>query len=196
MLFVWIFLALILFIVILMFVLKISKKFKPKNRIKKEKKPKIKKAKIITNNNAVEVQGSYVDLVDKFLFRKEVKLLVLISKILPKGYVIFPKISLGSILEPVGRKNLFISVQNKILDFVIFEESTMKPALAVDVYDGTIGDEQLNQTDDIAIQALNSANLPLVSFKVKTDYTEEEIKTPIYDALGLNKEKEEEKGEE
>lgn len=192
---VWIILAILLFIVVLTFILKVSKKIKPKKRIKKEKQPKIKKVKPVINQNAVDTQGSYVNLVDKFLFRKEVKLLVLISKILPKGYVIFPKISLGSILEPVGRKNLFISVQNKILDFIIFEEVSMKPVLAIDVYDGSIGDEQINEADEIAVKALESANLPLVSFKVKTDYTEEEIKTPIYAALGINENKEEKEEE-
>ena len=189
---VWIILAILLFAIVLTFILKVSKKIKPKKRIKKEKQPKIKKVKPVINQNAVDTQGSYVNLVDKFLFRKEVKLLVLISKILPKGYVIFPKISLGSILEPVGRKNLFISVQNKILDFIIFEEVSMKPVLAIDVYDGSIGDEQINEADGIVVEALNSANLPLVSFKVKTDYTEDEIKTPIYDSLGLNKKDSEE----
>lgn len=187
---VWIILAILLFIVVLTFILKLFKKIKPKKRIKKEKQPKIKKVKTVINQNAVDTQGSYVNLVDKFLFRKEVKLLVLISKILPKGYVIFPKISLGSILEPVGRKNLFISVQNKILDFIVFEEISMKPVLAIDVYDGSIGDEQINEADEIVVEALKSANLPLVSFKVKTDYTEEEIKTPIYNALGINENKE------
>ena len=91
-----------------------------------------------------------------------------------------------------GKKNLFISVQNKVLDFVVFEEVSMKPVLAVDVYDGTIGDEQINETEEMVIKALESAGLPLVSFKVKTDYMEEEIKKPIYDALGLNKEESEE----
>ena len=186
MLFVWILLSLILFLILATILLKLFKKVKkmPK-RIKKEKKVKIKKQEKVKNQDANKMQGSFVSLVDKFLFRKEVKLLVLISKILPKGYVIFPKISLSSILEPIGKKDLFSMVENRILDFVIFEEVTMKPVVAVDVFDGSIGDEQLNENDENVVKALKIANLPIVSFKVKTDYTEDEIKTPIINALGV-----------
>jgi hypothetical protein len=34
--------------------------------------------------------------------------------------------------------------------------------------------------------ALKVAELPLLSFRVKTDYSTEEIKDPIYQALGIN----------
>ena len=56
------------------------KKKKPKDKIQKTKKPKkVVKQKI--KQDKLQLKGSYCDTVDKFLYRKEVKLLIVISKI-------------------------------------------------------------------------------------------------------------------
>ena len=71
------------------------KKKKPKDKIQKTKKPKkVVKQKI--KQDKLQLKGSYCDTVDKFLYRKEVKLLIVISKILPKEYVVFPKIGIDN----------------------------------------------------------------------------------------------------
>lgn len=163
---------------------------------KKDKKIKIQKEKkskeIKETDGHIEIKGSYVDLVNKFLFRKEFKVLVLVTRILPKGYVAFPKIGLDTILEPVGRKDLFERIKNCYLDIVIFDEVTMKPKAAIDIFDGSIGDEQVEiATPDVTF-ALKTVELPLISLKVKTDYSENEIKDPIYKALNINVEEKKE----
>ena len=112
---------------------------------------------------------------------------------LPKGYVAFPKVGIDTILEPVGRKDLFNKIADKYLDIVIFDEYTMKPKVAIDIFDGSIGDEQLDVNSPDVIKALQIAELPLISIKVKTDYTQDEIKNPIYEALGLTVNNEDEK---
>ncbi len=160
------------------------KKKKPKDKIQKTKKPKkVVKQKI--KQDKLQLKGSYCDTVDKFLYRKEVKLLIVISKILPKEYVVFPKIGIDTILEPVGSHALFDAVKGKYLDFVIFEQETMKPKLVIDVFDGSIGDEQLDQESPEVFEALKSAELPVVTIKVKTDYDLEEIKNQIWSGLGI-----------
>lgn len=163
------------------------KKTAAKREDKKLKPPKTKKKRpVLRNKNGkLETKPSYCDTVDKFLYRKEVKIFILISKVLPKGYIAFPKISLGTILEPIGSPALFNSVKDKTVDFVIFDQETMKPKAVVDVYDGSIGDEQLDMLDERLVIALKSAQLPVVSFKVKTDYDIDEIKKPIYEALEI-----------
>lgn len=196
--------AVLIVLIILFFVIKFFIKHKPAKKKEdkpvKEKgltKPKFniwrKKQKNTKNSNAAEIKGSYVDLVDKFLFRKELKVLVLVSRVLPKGYVAFPKIGIDTILEPVGRKDLFNKIADKNLDIVIFDEYTMKPKLAIDIFDGSIGDEQLDVNSPDVIKALQIAELPLISIKVKTDYTQDEIKNPIYEALGMAVNDEDEK---
>lgn len=163
-------------------------KSKNKSKVKKEKKPKIKKDLNIKvkPSEMVDIKGSYVDTVDKFLFRKEFKLFILINRILPKGYIAFPKVSVGLILVPVGNKVLFDLIRDKYVDIVIFDEATMKPKVAVDLYDGSIGDEQLDVESPNVVNAFKIAELPLVSFRVKTEYTTNEIKDPIFKALGID----------
>jgi hypothetical protein len=156
----------------------------------KTKNVKVKKDKKGKEAEKIDLKGSYVDLTGKFLFRKELKILVLINHILPKGYLIFPKIGADLIMEPVGSRNLYNSICGKYIDFVIFEEATMKPRVAIDVYDGSIGDEQLNIESPEVITALESAQLPIVSIKIKSDYSTDEIKNPIWEALGLMDKKE------
>lgn len=182
--------AVILFLVLAYLVLRFFKFRKKKTKEKKVKEKKVKEKKVKkqkeeSSSNLVELKSSYVDVVDKFLFRKELKVLVLISRVLPKGYVVFPKIGLDTILEPVGKKDLYDSVKDENIDLVVFDELTMKPKIAIDIFDGSIGDEQVEIASPMIIKALEIAKLPLISFKVKTDYTEAEIKEPIYKALGI-----------
>lgn len=173
-------------------------KHKNKN-IKKNKsinkiKIKSKSEKTLKNKNGkLETKGSYCDVVDKYLFRKEVKLFVLINKILPPGYIAFPKVGVDKILEPIGSHALFNSIKGEYVDLVIFEQETMKPRIVIDIYDGSIGDEQLDVETPQVIEALKSAELPIVSVKVKSDYDIEEIKTPIFKILFPEEAKESDK---
>lgn len=198
-----IFAIITIILVILLIIFYVSKfvikklKNKKETSKPKEKKPKkrlwFKKSNQLKNDNATELKGAYVATVDKFLFRKELKILVLVSRVLPTGYIAFPKIGVDTILEPVGRKDLFNMVANKYLDIVIFEEQSMKPKLAIDIFDGSIGDEQIEINSSEVVNALKVAGLPLISIKVKTEYTESEIKNPIYEALGIAVNDEDEK---
>lgn len=156
-----------------------NKTQKPK-RIKKEKIKKIKKV----ESKEDRIEGS-VDIGDKFLFRKEIKVLALINRVLPKGYVAFPKVGVGLILSPVGNRSLFEAVRDKYIDLVIFEEGSMKPKVAIDLFDGTIGDEQLDIESPEVLRALELAELPVLGIKVKTSYSEEEIRNPIFEILGI-----------
>ena len=125
------------------------------------------------------------------MFNKEVKIMNLINKILPSDYVLFPKIGADKILEPVGNHNLYNSIKGKYLDFVIFDAKNMKPKVVIDTYDGSLDNEQLDLQAPEVFQAISSAELPIVEIKVKFEYLEEEIKNPIFEALGLIKKEEE-----
>ncbi len=155
---------------------------------KKDKKQKIKEVK--KDNDQQYVNKGSVDISSKFLFRKEFKVLVLVNKVLPKGYVAFPKIGADLILTPLGNSELYNSLHGKYIDLVVFEEETMKPKIAIDLYDGSLGDEPLDIESPEVLNALKIAEFPLVSFKVKTDYTNDEIKDPIFKALGIEEKKE------
>ena len=91
----------------------------------------------------------------------------------------FPKVGVDTILEPVGSHVLYDSIRDRYVDLVIFDLETMKPRLVIDIFDGSIGDEQLETEAPEVIEALKSAELPIVPIKVKTSYTPEELKEPI-----------------
>ena len=162
-----------------------KKKQKKEKRERRVQKKEHKREEKLAKLDAMKKKGAYCDTVEKFLYRKEIKIFILINRILPKGYIIFPKIGLDTILEPIGDHSLFDSIKGKHVDFVIFKQETMKPLAVVDIYDGTIDDEQLDANCPEIVEALKSAELPIVSFKVKSDYAESEIKNPIYNALQL-----------
>lgn len=168
---------------------------KPEKKERKPLFPKMKKMRK-NENGKLDTKGSYCDTIDKFLYRKEIKVYVLINKVLPKGYIAFPKISLKSILEPVGSHALYDAVKSKVVDIVIFDRETMKPKAVVDIFDGSIGDEQLDTFSPVVVDALKSAELPIISIKVKTDYDPSEIEKQIFEALGLNYNQNEDDGNE
>ena len=72
----------------------------------------------------------------------------------------------------------------------------MKPKAVVDIFDGSIGDEQLDTFSPVVVDALKSAELPIISIKVKTDYDPSEIEKQIFEALGLNYNQNEDDGNE
>ena len=162
-----------------------------KQKEKKIKKPKVKISK--KSDELDEFRGSYVDISKKFLFRKELKLLAHISRALPREYLVFPKIGVDLILGSIGDKNLYNAVASKYIDMVIFEEATMKPVLAIDTYDGSLGNEQLDLECQVLVKALKVAELPLITIKIKGDYTEEDIKKPIFETLGIKQSENEER---
>ncbi|MDD4110458.1 MAG: DUF2726 domain-containing protein [Clostridia bacterium] len=170
--------------------LKKNKKNKPEKKADKKKnngkREKIKKEEARRKKEEdFDLKGANVDIAEKFLFRKEVKLLILINRILPKGLIVFPKVGVDLILTPIGNRTLYDSIHGKYVDLVIFEEDTMKPKLAIDLYDGTIGDEQLEVECPEVIYALKNAEFPIVSIKIKAEYEIEEIKALLLKGLGM-----------
>lgn len=153
---------------------------------KKRKKERLtKKIQKKQKKNKEEEKKGFIDIGEKFLFRKEIKVLSLINRILPKEYIAFPKVGIDLILTPIGNHDLYDSIKDKYIDLVIFEEATMKPKIAIDLFDGSIGDEQLDIESPEVLQALKLAELPILEIKVKFNYTEKEIKEPIFKILGI-----------
>ena len=61
----------------------------------------------------------------------------------------------------------------------MFEKSTMKPILVLDIYDNSFGDEPLTLMSENVTDILKKVNLPILSIQVKDKYNEEEIKQKI-----------------
>ncbi|MBN1971030.1 MAG: DUF2726 domain-containing protein [Candidatus Delongbacteria bacterium] len=100
--------------IILNFLKKLEAKMKPKTKFPFEKK-------------------------ESLLNDSERKFFENLQQIIPPGYIVFPQVSLKSIVKVRSSKQEFQSYHNKIskkvIDFVIFEKQFLKPVVAIE-YDG------------------------------------------------------------
>ncbi|MGN1162613.1 MAG: DUF2726 domain-containing protein [Christensenellales bacterium] len=155
-----------------------------------------KKKKENFDDKATKINGQFIhlELKPKYMVRKQLKFYYLLHKILPKEYIAFPNVGVDNLCAPLGNRVEYNKILSKYVDFVIFEEATMKPLLVIDVYDMSYGDESISEFEPDVVKALEAIHLPLVQFMIKDEYDETEIKKKIMDTLEPPKsEKEEEK---
>lgn len=122
-----------------------------------------------------------------------------IKKCISEKYIIFPQISIRSIIQRNFKTNN--NTQWKIVDFLICEKDNYKPVLVVEVNDKTHEEYERRVRDENVYNILNEMNLPIWFLKPESDYTrfdninlEEHIKMMIdryleYKKIGFEKEK-------
>lgn len=122
-----------------------------------------------------------------------------IKKCISEKYIIFPQISIRSIIKRNFKTNN--NTQWKIVDFLICEKDSYKPVLVVEVNDKTHEEYERRVRDENVYNILNEMNLPIWFLKPESDYTrfdninlEEHIKMMIdryleYKKIGFEKEK-------
>lgn len=173
----------IIAIIGLYIILKFLAFLKKKGLLKFEKKPKQKKAKQKTLYNP-----GTVTLVDKYMYRREVKALIALNRVLPKQYIALPKVGVANLVRPEGTRNLFNTVKDYFVDFVIFEEATMKPLLVVDVYDNSFEDELLKHRHPDLIEVFDSLKLNYIEIAVRGEIDLLVLKQTLDQALGIKPE--------
>lgn len=134
------------------------------------------------------VGGDTIRVVEKYMFRREVKVLIALNQILPRQFISLPKVAVANLIEPVGSKQLYNSIKEFFVDFVVFEEATMKPLLVVDVYDNSFDDELLKNHNPELIEIFKKLKIKVIDFAVKGDINMQELKEKLYLALGLGTE--------
>ena len=116
---------------------------------------------------------------EKFMFQIELKVLSLLNKACESNFIALPKVNLGSLLSPNGSKLAYNAVADKVVDFVIFEKSTMKAVLIVDVYDNSFNDEALSEQDPSVTKLLSDLKLPIHAVLIKRAFDEQAFITEI-----------------
>lgn len=168
-------------VILLYYIIKFLRKknlFKIKIKAKKEKK--------IKEN--IEI-GS-LKVVDKYMLRREVKILVILNQFLPKEYLALPKVAIGNLILPQGNKNLYNKIKDSFIDFVVFEEKTMNPVLIVDIYDSSFEDELIKDKNPELYAILKSLGLPILEFAVRGEIDTTGLKRKLFDILNLTKQEE------
>lgn len=109
-----------------------------------------------------------------------------LQQIIPDNYVIFPQISLKSIIEVNGAQNYRTSqnkIDRKIIDFVIFDKPYYKPILAIE-YDGSTHNRADRQERDLFVDsALETSGIKIIHIKHEKDINFEEIKNELDNIL-------------
>ena len=149
----------------------------------KPKKPKEKKQKKedqpLFNQSKYKINQSY-------MIRKELLFWKYLNTILPREYIAVPKVAVNDLLEVEGDKSTYDRIASKTIDFVIFIEKTMYPALVIDIYDKTYNDLKLQEQDPYITEVLTKMKLNFVEILVSSDFDREQTKEYIYSKLGLN----------
>lgn len=134
---------------------------------------------------STKINGEFIhlELKQKYMVRKQLKFYYLLHKILPKEFIAFPNVGVDNLCAPLGNRIEYNKIMSKYVDFVVFEEATMKPLLVIDVFDMSYGDESISEFEPDVIKALEAIKLPLVQFMIKDEYNEQDIKKKIMDIL-------------
>ena len=148
---------------------------------------------IFRNNNKDKNKTKEIDgpinlaVVEKFMCRKEVEFYYFLNSILPKDKIAFPKVGVDNLLFPTTNKVAYNNLMSKYVDFVVFDEQTMKPLLVIDVYDDSYNDEILDEQEPFVKKVLKEVKLPIISIKIKGKYDAEEVKNKILEIINPNK---------
>ena len=118
--------------------------------------------------------------------RKELLFWKYLNTILPREYIVVPKVAVNDLIEVEGDKSTYDRIASKTIDYVIFIEKTMYPALILDIYDKTYNDLKLEEQDPYITEVLTKMNLKVVEILVSSDFDREQTKEYIYSKLGLN----------
>ncbi len=158
--------------------------------IKKHKKdgpPKDKKVKVKRLKQGKEqpafMQSTY-KVNNVFMQRKEVLFWKYLNTILPKEYIVVPKVEVGNLVEVEGDKSVYNRIATKTMDYVIFNEKTMYPALILDIYDKTYNDLRLEEQDPYVTEIINKLGIKMMEILVSSDFDRDKTKNLILEKLG------------
>lgn len=131
----------------------IIKKFKPKNKKNYKNQPSQ------TKYQSKQLMSEY----EKYFYE-------ILSKNLAQDYIIMPQVNLASIIEKI--KDFPKQYQNELyrnIDFGIFNKTTMKPLLLIEINDKTHNQPDRIKRDLKVKEICNQANIKLITFYTKYD---------------------------
>jgi len=101
-------------------------------------------------------------------------------------YLIFAKIRVADLLwMPKGtesRQSHFNKIQAKHIDFVLCDNDTVRPLLAIELDDSSHDTAKRQSRDGFVDEALKAAGLPLLRVRARAAYNVEEVKASIQEA--------------
>ncbi len=105
-------------------------------------------------------------------------------------YVLFAKVRVADVLNVDSKKakgkylKFFNRIARKHIDFLLCEEETLRPVLAIELDDRSHEKSERIERDIFLDKAFKMAGLPLIRIKVSGRYNRTEIERLIKDATG------------
>ena len=100
------------------------------------------------------------------LWPKELEFYLMFQSVLPKGFMIVPKMGVDEIVKPEGSLVLFNEIKSKHVDFCIIKISNMEPIAVLDTYYPSITDSTMQEMDIAVKKSLESVNIPVIKYEI------------------------------
>lgn len=110
---------------------------------------------------------------DKFLSDGELRFYKVLKPLVPAGYALVTKVRLGDLFfvrRPHENRGARSRIERKHVDFVICDESTMQPALAIELDDSSHNRKDRIDSDTFVDEVFKAAELPLLPVEVVQTY--------------------------
>ena len=119
------------------------------------------------------------------LWPKELEFYYMFRSVLPKEFMIIPKMGVDEILKPNGASLvLFNMVKNQHVDFCIVKVANMEPVAVLDTYYPSITDSTMQEIDMPVKKALESVDIPVIKYEIlDVPYNKEAVLKKFLDAI-------------
>ncbi len=118
------------------------------------------------------------------LWPKELEFYYMFRSILPKEFMIVPKLGIDEIVKPNGSKVLFNTVKEEHVDLCIVKVANMEPVAVLDTYYPSITDSTMQELPLPVKKALESVDIPVIKYEIlDTPYDKDEILKKFLNAI-------------
>lgn len=101
------------------------------------------------------------------LWPKELEFYYMFRSVLPKEFMIMPKLGLDEIVKPNGGNLLlFNAVKDEHVDYCVVKVANMEPVAVLDTYYPSITDSTMQKLETSVIKALESVNIPVITYEI------------------------------
>ena len=118
------------------------------------------------------------------LWPKELEFYEMFKSVVPKDFLIIPKLGVDEIVKPNGNLLLFNAVKSEHVDFCVVKLSNMEPIMVIDTYYPSIADSTIQELPTPVLKALESVNIPVVKYEIlDIPYDKDAILKQFLDAI-------------
>ncbi len=119
------------------------------------------------------------------LWPKELEFYYMFRSVLPKEFMIIPKLGIDEIVKPNGGNLiLFNAVKEEHVDLCVVKVSTMEPVAVIDTYYPSITDSTIQELDPAVIKALKSVSIPVITYEIlDVPYDKDKILKKFLEAI-------------